>query len=219
MSAELRARVGHVWRRDDWWRDRVCHPVWFRLVSWYWGPFHKKDAETDSRMQRRLYLGHHASLCFARQASVRNRVRTRFVATRETTADSELPCRARSGMAYIGMGIAALVGSPIAGQLLERTPNFVAPICFSGARKRFQTHPLGYVPDTFLYDDVRSCDGRRNGLLHSGTIRVRKGKRTLAGLKRDGMWTSFFFPTILLHERVHLMVRLGFMALITGCEL
>jgi MCP family monocarboxylic acid transporter-like MFS transporter 10 len=40
--------------------------------------------------------------------------------------------RIRMGMAFVCVGLAALAGSPIAGALLVRTPNFVAPIIFSG---------------------------------------------------------------------------------------
>ncbi|ORY63696.1 major facilitator superfamily domain-containing protein [Leucosporidium creatinivorum] len=38
---------------------------------------------------------------------------------------------ARIGVAFVLVGLAALVGTPIAGALLVRTPSFVAPICFS----------------------------------------------------------------------------------------
>ncbi|KAK4051966.1 hypothetical protein OIO90_004496 [Microbotryomycetes sp. JL221] len=39
---------------------------------------------------------------------------------------------ARSGVAFIFVGVATLIGTPISGALLRRTPSFVAPICWSG---------------------------------------------------------------------------------------
>ena len=36
------------------------------------------------------------------------------------------------GLAFVCVGLAALTGTPIAGALLVRTPDFTAPIIFAG---------------------------------------------------------------------------------------
>ncbi|KAM0786322.1 hypothetical protein ACM66B_001797 [Microbotryomycetes sp. NB124-2] len=49
-----------------------------------------------------------------------------------TLAKSPAEIGARSGIAFIFVGLGSLVGTPVSGALLRRTPNFVAPICWSG---------------------------------------------------------------------------------------
>ncbi|KAK4050262.1 hypothetical protein OIV83_003583 [Microbotryomycetes sp. JL201] len=49
-----------------------------------------------------------------------------------TMSKSPTEIGARSGIAFVFVGFAALIGTPISGALLRRTPSFVAPICWSG---------------------------------------------------------------------------------------